>query len=210
MTDITEQIRTHRLLPVIALEEAALAVPLADALIQAGLPCAEITLRTPSALDAIRALKDRSELLLGAGTVHSAEQAKDAVAAGAQFIISPGFNLRTVTWCLENRVPIYPGISSPTDLESAMEAGLETVKFFPAESLGGVAMLKALVAPYHEMNFIPTGGITTLNLADYMAIPNVIACGGSWMVSKDLLNDGNFEMIRQRTTEALELLKNLP
>ncbi len=208
MSDILDQLKSLRLVPVIALDDASQANPLADALAGAGLPCAEITLRTPSALDSIRALKDRTDILVGAGTVHSAEQAASAVEAGACFIISPGFNLRTVTWCQENDVPIYPGISSPTDLESAMEAGLKVVKFFPAESLGGAKMLKALVAPYHEMTFIPTGGINTGNLADYLAISQVAACGGSWMVSKDLLKAGDFDTISKLTSEAVALAKS--
>ena len=196
-----DRLQALRLIPVVALERAADAEPLADALCAGGLPCAEVTLRTEAALDSLRALAGREELLLGAGTVHSAEQAAAAVDAGAQFVVTPGFNPRTVKWCQENQVPVFPGIATPTDLELALEHGVETVKFFPAETLGGVNTLKAFSGPYGQMRFIPTGGIHAGNLADYLALPSVLACGGSWMVKA-----GDWSETTRLTTEAMKLM----
>ena len=196
-----DRLQALRLIPVVALERAADAEPLADALCAGGLPCAEVTLRTEAALDSLRALAGREELLLGAGTVHSAEQAAAAVDAGAQFVVTPGFNPRTVMWCQENQVPVFPGIATPTDLELALEYGVETVKFFPAETLGGVNTLKAFSGPYGQMQFIPPGGNHAGNLADYLALPSVLACGGSWMVKA-----GDWAATTRLTTEAVELM----
>ena len=196
-----DRLQALQLIPVVALERAADAEPLADALCAGGLPCAEVTLRTEAALDSLRALAGREELLLGAGTVHSAEQAAAAVDAGAQFVVTPGFNPRTVKWCQENQVPVFPGIATPTDLELALEHGVETVKFFPAETLGGVNTLKAFSGPYGQMRFIPTGGIHAGNLADYLALPSVLACGGSWMVKV-----GDWSETTRLTTVAMKLI----
>ena len=196
-----DRLQALRLIPVVALERAADAEPLADALCAGGLPCAEVTLRTEAALDSLRALAGREELLLGAGTVHSAEQAAAAVDAGAQFVVTPGFNPRTVKWCQEKQVPVFPGIATPTDLELALEHGVETVKFFPAETLGGVNTLKAFSGPYGQMRFIPTGGIHAGNLADYLALPSVLACGGSWMVKA-----GDWSETTRLTTQAMKLM----
>lgn len=196
-----DRLQALRLIPVVALERAADAEPLADALCAGGLPCAEITLRTEAALDSLRALAGREEFLLGVGTVHSAEQAAAAVDAGAQFVVTPGFNPRTVMWCQENQIPVFPGIATPTDLELALEHGVETVKFFPAETLGGVNTLKAFSGPYSQMRFIPTGGIHSGNLADYLALPSVLACGGSWMVKA-----GDWSETTRLTTEAMKLM----
>jgi 2-dehydro-3-deoxyphosphogluconate aldolase / (4S)-4-hydroxy-2-oxoglutarate aldolase len=195
-----DRLQALQLIPVVALERAADAEPLADALCAGGLPCAEVTLRTEAALDSLRALSGREEFLLGAGTVHSAEQAAAAVEAGAQFVVTPGFNPRTVKWCQENQVPVFPGIATPTDLELALEHGVQTVKFFPAETLGGVNTLKAFSGPYGQMRFIPTGGIHAGNLADYLALPSVLACGGSWMVKA-----GDWAATTRLTTEAVGL-----
>ena len=203
---IEKQLQQIRIIPVVALPTAEDAEPLADALVAGGLPCAEITLRTEGALKGIRNLRDRSDILLGAGTVHSAAQAEESVDAGAQFIVAPGFNPKTVAWCLENKIPIYPGISSPTDLESAMDFGLKVVKFFPAETLGGVKTLKAFSGPYGGMQFIPTGGIGPANLKDYLELPFVLACGGSWMVKGDLLKTRNYKEIERLSLEARELI----
>lgn len=200
-----EQIQKLRLVPVVAIDSAAAAVPLADALTAGGLPCAEITLRTDAALDAIRALADRDDFLLGAGTVHGVDQAKAVVDAGAKFVVMPGFNPRTVAWCLENKVPVYPGVATPTDLEMALEHGLDVVKFFPAETLGGVKTLKAFSGPYGGIRFIPTGGIGVGNVKDYLALPCVLACGGSWMVKSDLICSGDFEEVKRLTAEAVQL-----
>ena len=196
-----DRLESLRLIPVVALEHAEDAEPLADALCAGGLPCAEITLRTDAALKIIRALANRDDFLLGAGTVHSAEQAETAVDAGARFVVTPGFNPRTVKWCQENEVPVFPGIATPTDLELALEHGLEIVKFFPAETLGGVPTLKAFSGPYGDVQFIPTGGINAGNLADYLGLPSVLACGGSWMVKA-----GDWEETTRLTTKALKII----
>ena len=197
-----DRLQSLRLIPVVALDRAEDAEPMADALCAGGLRCAEITLRTDAALDSIQALAGREEFLIGAGTVHNAEQAKTAVEAGAQFVVTPGFNPRTVMWCQENQVPVFPGIATPTDLELALEHGVETVKFFPAETLGGVNTLKAFSGPYRQIRFIPTGGIHAGNLADYLALPSVLACGGSWMVKV-----GDWVATKRLTAEAVELIK---
>ena len=196
-----DRLQSLRLIPVVALDRAEDAEPMADALCAGGLRCAEITLRTDAALDSIQALAGREDFLLGAGTVHSAEQAKAAVEAGAQFVVTPGFNPRTVMWCQENQVPVFPGIATPTDLELALEHGVETVKFFPAETLGGVNTLKAFSGPYGQIRFIPTGGIHAGKLADYLSLPSVLACGGSWMVKV-----GDWESTTKLTAEAMQLI----
>ena len=198
------RLQSLKLIPVVALEAAADAEPLAGALCEAGLPCAEITLRTEAGLDSIRALSNRNDFLLGAGTVHSVEQAQASVEAGAQFIVTPGFNPRTVAWCVENNVPIFPGIATPTDLELALEHGLNVVKFYPAEAFGGVRTLKAFSGPYGEVSFIPTGGINARNLVDYLQLPNVLACGGSWMVNPGLLREGRWSEVTRLTAEAVK------
>lgn len=205
MNALTGQLASHRLIPVVAIDSVEKAAPLADALTQGGLPCAEITLRTEAGIDAIHALRDRDEFLVGAGTVHSVDQAKASVDAGAKFIVSPGLNPRTVRWCIENNVPVFPGVATPTDLEMALEFGLDVVKFFPAETLGGVDTLKAFSGPFGNMKFVPTGGIGPCNLRDYLQLNSVIACGGSWMVKTDLLRDNQFEEIQRITAEAVKL-----
>ena len=205
MIDSLEKLRV---IPVVALEDADKAEPLADALCAGGLPCVEITLRTETALESIRTLAGRDDLLLGAGTVHGSEQARAAVEAGARFIVTPGFNPKTVAWCLENEVPVFPGTSSPTDLEMALDFGLKIVKFFPAEAIGGVKTLKAFAGPYGALRFIPTGGISPGNLADYLALPEVVACGGSWMVKQDLIEGELFDEVTQLASEAVSLANN--
>ncbi|MFG0255929.1 MAG: bifunctional 4-hydroxy-2-oxoglutarate aldolase/2-dehydro-3-deoxy-phosphogluconate aldolase [Rhodopirellula sp. JB053] len=203
-----DQIESLRIVPVVAIDRLEDASGLADALTEGGLPVAEITLRTDAGVAAIASLADRKGFLVGAGTVHSVDQAKQVADAGARFIVSPGFNPRTVQWCLDNKMPIFPGVSSPTDLETALEFGLEVVKFFPAEQIGGVKMLKALQGPYGSMRFIPTGGISTSNLRDYLSLPSVVACGGSWMVKADLIRDQKFDEIARLTRDAVELAES--
>lgn len=205
MSQVVDWIDAFKLVPVVAIESQRQADPLADALTRGGLPCAEITLRTDDALESIRVLARRSDFLVGAGTVHSVVQAQRVVDAGARFVVSPGLNPKTVQWCLDHQVPVFPGISSPTDLEMALELGLEVVKFFPAEALGGVPMLKALCGPYRGMRFMPTGGIQQDNLKQYLELPQVIACGGSWMVKPELIQRGDFEAIATLTSDALAL-----
>ena len=201
-----DQIQSLKVIPVVTLEDSEKIQPLVDALCSGGVPCAEITLRTDTALESISKVSGRDDLLLGAGTVHSVEQAKAAADAGARFIVTPGFNPKTVSWCLDNRIPVFPGVSSPTDLEMALDFGLSIVKFFPAEAIGGIKTLKAFAGPYGGMRFIPTGGIGPGNLADYLSIPQVIACGGSWMVKGNLLAEGRFDEIQRLTREAMELV----
>ncbi len=198
-----EQLESWKIVPVVAIQRQSDAKPLADALSAGGLPVAEVTLRTDAGLAAISSLADRANFTVGAGTVHTADQAKQVVDAGAKFIVTPGFNPRTVKWCVDHSIPIYPGVSSPTDLESAIEFGLTVVKFFPAERIGGIPMLKALQGPYGDIRLIPTGGINASNLKDYLSLPSVLACGGSWMVKSDLIADGKFDEIQRLTTEAL-------
>jgi 2-dehydro-3-deoxyphosphogluconate aldolase/(4S)-4-hydroxy-2-oxoglutarate aldolase len=203
MINTLEQLK---IIPVIALDDPEKAIGLADALCAGGLPCAEITLRTGAALEVIKKLASRSEIELGVGTVHNPDQAARAVDAGAKYVVTPGFNPRTVSWCQENKIPVFPGISSPTDLEMALEYELKVVKFFPAEAIGGVKTLKAFSGPYGGMRFIPTGGINASNIKQYLELKPVIACGGSWMVTSALLKEGNFEEITRLTKEAVRLV----
>ena len=198
-----DHLQSLKLIPIVALNDADDAEPLADALCAGGLSVAEITLRTDSAIDVIRRLGARDDFLLGAGTVHSIEQAQEVVEAGAHFVVTPGFNPRTVAWCLENNVPVFPGVATPTDLEMALEHNIDVVKFFPAETLGGVDTLKAFSGPYHNVRFIPTGGISAENLTDYLALPGVLACGGSWMVQAD-----DWDQTTLLTAQAVDLINN--
>jgi 2-dehydro-3-deoxyphosphogluconate aldolase/(4S)-4-hydroxy-2-oxoglutarate aldolase len=205
MQDVLTRIGQCRIIPVIALDDADAAAPLADALVAGGLPIIEITFRTDAAERAIRAVSHRGDLLVGAGTVLNVDTAKRAADAGAKFIVSPGFNPKVVSWCVNAGLPITPGTATPTDIEMALDHGLSVVKFFPAEPLGGVAMLKAIAAPYGMMRFIPTGGIGPENMATYLAFPKVLACGGSWMATKELIAAGQFDKIRDLTRLAVEL-----
>ena len=196
-----------RIIPVVAIHDANKADALADALIEGGLPCAEITFRTDAAEEAISCLAKRGDMLVGAGTVLRVEQAQRAVDAGACFIVSPGFNPKVVQYCVENHIPVTPGTSTPTDIEKALDFGIEIVKFFPAEAFGGTKTLKAISAPYGMMCFIPTGGIGPHNVIDYLSLANVPACGGSWMVKSDLISKGNFSEIVRLTREAMDLVE---
>jgi 2-dehydro-3-deoxyphosphogluconate aldolase/(4S)-4-hydroxy-2-oxoglutarate aldolase len=205
-----QKLRTVRVVPVVAIEDAADAEPLARALIAGGLPCAEITFRTDAAADAMRAMSKVAGMQVGAGTVLSVDQVKEAVDAGATFMVSPGFNPKVVGYCVENGIPITPGTANPTDIEMALEHGLEVVKFFPAEAYGGLATLKALSAPYRHMRFIPTGGINAGNLVSYLKFKPVLACGGSWMVKSDLIKAKKFDDIATLTKEAVALAAEAP
>lgn len=195
------------LVPVIKVDQAQDAVPLCKALAEGGLPVAEITFRTAAAEEAIRLVHEAlPEVLLGAGTVLSCEQADRAMAAGAGYIVSPGFNPTVVQHCLDKGYPVLPGISSPSEIEQALSLGVKTVKFFPAEALGGVGMIKALAAPYGELRFVPTGGINEGNLVDYLALPQVVACGGSWMVPSAAIKQGDWARITELTRKAVQLM----
>ncbi len=186
------------------IDDAATADPLAEALVAGGLPCAEITFRTAAAADAIKAMAARSDMAVGAGTVLTVEQVDRAVDAGARFIVSPGFGPAVVKRCRELEVPVYPGAATATEIQMALDAGLTTVKFFPAEQLGGAAMVKALAAPFRQVRFIPTGGVTTDNLDRYLALPSVLAVGGTWMVAADLLTNRDWAEVTRRTRAAVE------
>jgi len=195
------------LIPVIAIEEAAEALPLGRTLLESGLPIAEITFRTKAAAAAIRQLAKLSELMLGAGTVLSTDQVQEARDAGAQFMVTPGFNPKVVDYCVKNSIPIVPGVCTPTEIEAALEYGLDVLKFFPAQSMGGIKSLKAFSGPYSKVKFIPTGGINTTNVCDYLNLPNVLACGGSWMVGKKLISSRNYTEIARLTREAVLLCR---
>ena len=199
------KILNHRIIPVVAIQDVGHALPLADALIRGGLPCAEITFRTAAAAAAIEAIAKRGDIDVGAGTVLKVDQVKQAVDAGATFIVSPGFNPKVVGYCIDNHIAITPGVSNPTDIEMALDFGLEILKFFPAEAFGGLKTLKAMSAPYTMMRFIPTGGIGPDNVLDYLKHPKVAACGGSWMVKSDLIAGGQFERITELTREAVAI-----
>lgn len=207
MNDIVKQIEDIKVVPVIAIQNLEDAEPLADALAAGGIPCAEITLRTEAGLAAIELLAKRSDFLVGAGTVHNADQAQAVIDAGAKFVVAPGFNGKTVAKCIEQNVSIFPGTSSPTDLEQALEFGLDVVKFFPAEAMGGVKTLKAFHGPYHTLRFMPTGGVSMANLKDYLSLPYVIGCGGSWMAKGDLIAAGRFDEITRISAETMAMVK---
>jgi len=205
MNEVIEKLGGYAVVPVVAIEDARDAAPLADALVEGGLAVAEITFRTDAAEDAIRALANRGDMLVGAGTVLTVEQARLAADAGARFIVSPGVNPPVVEHCINVELPITPGISSPTDIDLAMSFGLTALKFFPAEAFGGLKTLKAIAAPYRMCRFIPTGGISADNLADYLAFDPVLACGGSWMVKPQLIAEKRFDRIAELTREAVAI-----
>ena len=194
-----------KIVPVIAIEDAGSASALGEALVSGGLPLAEVTFRTAAAEQAIRTLAAHKEILVGAGTVLNVDTAKRAVDAGAKFVVSPGFNPKVVSWCVSNNVPITPGTATPTDIEMALDHGLNVVKFFPSEALGGLKTLKAIAAPYGMMQFIPTGGIDANNLAEYLKFPKILACGGSWMVSKELLAEKQWGKVTELTKQAVQI-----
>ncbi|MBQ7918913.1 MAG: bifunctional 4-hydroxy-2-oxoglutarate aldolase/2-dehydro-3-deoxy-phosphogluconate aldolase [Lachnospiraceae bacterium] len=207
MNAILEQIQKIGIVPVVVINDEKDAVPLAKALCAGGLPCAEVTFRTAAAAGAIKAMTESfPNMVVGAGTVLNAEQVDAAVAAGAKFIVSPGLNPNTVKYCIEKNVPITPGTSSPSDIEAAIELGLDVVKFFPAEQSGGLAKIKAMAAPYVNMKFMPTGGINAKNITSYLDFPKIIACGGSWMVPGDLISAGEWDKIEQLTREAVQTM----
>lgn len=204
MNAVLEKLRKIGIVPVVKIDRVEDAVPLAKALCAGGLPCAEVTFRTDAAAGAIKAMTESfPQMCVGAGTVLNASQVDAAVDAGAQFIVSPGLNPKTVKYCMERNVPITPGTSSPSDIEQAIELGLDVVKFFPAEQSGGLEKIKAMAAPYVNMKFMPTGGISAKNLTSYLDFNKIIACGGSWMVPGDLINAGEWDKIEKLTREAV-------
>ena len=209
MNEQFNQVLAQRIIPVVAIHDAKDADPLADALIAGGLPSAEITFRTEAAEAAIKAMARRGDISVGAGTVLTVEQAQKAIGAGAGFVVAPGLNPKVVRFCLDNNIPVTPGVATPTDIETAMNLGLEILKFFPAEAFGGLKTLKAMSAPYQAVKFIPTGGLNAQNVVDYLKFPKVAAVGGSWIVKSDAIAGGQFDKITQLTREAVEIVKNL-
>ena len=208
MITLDQQIAAIKIIPIITLEHAQDIIPLAKTLIENDLNIAEITFRSNPAVEGIRLLREtHPDMLIGAGTVLNREQAIMAKKAGANFIVSPGFNPNTVIACQEIGIDIIPGVNNPTTVELALEMGLTTLKFFPAEASGGINMLKALLAPYTQVKFIPTGGITQENINDYLAIERVLACGGSWMVEQNLIQEGRWDEIGKRAKAAVNLKK---
>lgn len=208
MNEVLEKIQEIGIVPVVVLDDAKDAAPLAKALCEGGLPCAEVTFRTAAAEESIRIMSEQfPEMLVGAGTVLTTEQVDRAVAAGAKFIVSPGMNPRIVKYCVEKGILITPGCANPSDIEQALENGLDVVKFFPAEPAGGLKMIKAMAAPYVGVKFMPTGGINQNNVRDYLAYDRILACGGSWMVKGDMVAAGEFDKIKELAAEAVEIVK---
>ena len=206
---VLEQLATRRIVPVVVLDEAAHANPLADALVAGGLPVAEVTFRTAAAPEAIRIMADRGDILIGAGTVLTVAQVDQAVAAGANYIVSPGTSRAVVERCQEHGIAVLPGAVTATEVQAALELGLTTVKFVPAGTSGGAPAIKALSAPFGDVKFVPTGGVSAKNLHEYLAVPSIVAVGGSWMVDKALVNAGKFDEIAKLSAEAVALAVSL-
>jgi 2-dehydro-3-deoxyphosphogluconate aldolase/(4S)-4-hydroxy-2-oxoglutarate aldolase len=200
---VIERLAAVRILPVVVLSDPAGAEPLAEALVHGGVTCAEVTFRTDAAAASIKAMSAHPDLLVGAGTVLSPAQVDEALDAGARFVVSPGLSQAVVAHCLALGVPVFPGVATATEIQMALDAGLSTVKFFPAEQLGGATMVKALSAPFRGVRFIPTGGVTTANLNDYLCLPAVVAVGGTWMVAPDLLAAGRWDEVTRLSTAAV-------
>lgn len=208
--NVTETIQNMGVVPVVVLHDAKDAAPLAKALCEGGLPCAEVTFRTDAAEESIRIMTSEfPDMFVGAGTVLTIEQVDRAVAAGAQFIVSPGFDPEVVDYCIEKNIPIYPGCITPSEVSQAVKRGLKVVKFFPAEQFGGVATIKAMAAPFTGVKFMPTGGVNAKNLESYLSCDKIIACGGSWMVKGDLVKAGKFDEIKALVQEAVQLVADI-
>lgn len=207
---LEERFYDYAVVPVVVLNDADDAVPLADALIKGGLPCAEVTFRTDAAEESIRRICESfPDMLVGAGTVLTTEQVERAYKAGAKFIVSPGFDPEIIDYCISIGLPVLPGCITPSEIAQAVKRGLKVVKFFPAEQSGDVAMIKAMAAPYSMVKFMPTGGISTKNLADYLSCDKILCCGGSWMVKEDLIKSGSFDKITDMTKEATALARSI-
>ncbi|WP_413524952.1 bifunctional 4-hydroxy-2-oxoglutarate aldolase/2-dehydro-3-deoxy-phosphogluconate aldolase [Photobacterium phosphoreum] len=205
-----DRLRALRVMPVIQIENAADAVQLAKVLVENGLPAAEITFRTTAAAESIRLIRAAyPQIVLCAGTVLTIEQVDAAIAAGADFVISPGFNPSTVTYCLENNIKMIPGVNNPSLVEQALELGVSALKFFPAEASGGINMLKSLVGPYSQIQLMPTGGVTPLNLGEYLAIPQVIACGGTWIAPTRAIANHEWDLIAGNVREVRAMIDQI-
>ena len=210
MSTVAEKIAELGVVPVVVLEDAKDAAPLAKALVEGGLPCAEVTFRTAAAEESIKLMTaEYPDMFVGAGTVLTIDQVDRAVAAGAKFIVSPGFDPEIVDYCLEKEIPVFPGCITPSEVAQAVKRGLKVVKFFPAEQFGGVAPIKAMAAPYVGLKFMPTGGVNAKNLESYLGCDKIIACGGSWMVKGDLVKAGKFDEIKDLTAEAVKLVAEI-
>ena len=210
MNQIIEQFKKIGIIPVVVLNDAKDALPLGKALCDGGLPCAEVTFRTEAAEESIRLMAEAyPKLLVGAGTVLTREQVDRAVNAGARFIVSPGLNPAIVTYCREKGIPVLPGVITPSDIAKALELGLEVVKFFPAEPAGGLKMIQAMGAAYTTLKFMPTGGINAQNVKDYLKSNKIIACGGSWMVKGEMIDEGRFDEIISLCREAAAIVKEI-
>ena len=210
MNELEEKFYETRVVPVVVLEDAEDAVPLAQALVEGGLLSAEVTFRTAAAEESIRRMTEAfPQMLVGAGTVLTKEQVDAAAAAGAKFIVSPGFDPEIVDYCLEKKIPVLPGCIPPSEVAQAVKRGLTIVKFFPAEQAGGIAMIKAMAAPYVGLKFMPTGGINAGNLTEYLSCDKILCCGGSWMVKGDLVKAGNFGKIRGLSAETRKLVDTI-
>ncbi len=208
--DVSEMIQKMGVVPVVVLNDAKDAAPLARALCEGGLPCAEVTFRTEAAEESIRIMTtEYPDMFVGAGTVLTIHQVDRAVAAGARFIVSPGFDPEIVDYCLSKDIPVYPGCITPSEVAQAVKRGLKVVKFFPAEQFGGVSTIKALAAPYVGVKFMPTGGVNAKNLENYLACDKIVACGGSWMVKGSLVAEGKFDEIRDLAKEAVQLVADI-
>ena len=210
MNDVLKKIGEIGIIPVVVLNDAKDAAPLAKALIEGGLPCAEVTFRTAAAEESIRIMStEYPELFVGAGTVLTIEQANRAIAAGAKFIVAPGLNPEIVQYCINRGVPVCPGTCTPSDVERALSLGLDVVKFFPAEPSGGLPFIKAMAAAYVNLKFMPTGGINAKNVREYLAYDKILACGGSWMVKGSLVEAGKFDEITKLVREAADIVKEV-
>ena len=210
MNDVLKALGEYGIVPVVVLNDAKDAEPLAKALCEGGLKCAEVTFRTAAAEESIKIMAEKfPDMLVGAGTVLTTEQVDRAVAAGAKFIVSPGLNPKVVKYCVEKGIPVCPGTCTPSEMEQAMDLGLDVVKFFPAEPSGGVKFIKAVAAPYTMLKFMPTGGVNATNVRDYLAYDKILCCGGSWMVKGSLIEAGEFDKIVEMTKEAAAIVKEV-
>ena len=210
MTEMMQQLKKIGIIPVVVLNDVKDALPLAERLMKGGLPCAEVTFRTAAAEESIRLMaKEFPDMIVGAGTVLTTEQADRAIGAGSKFIVSPGFNPKVTEYVLKKGVPMTPGVCTPTEIEAAMSLGLDVLKFFPAEPSGGLGMIKAVCAAYVKLQIMPTGGINANNVRDYLKYDRIVACGGSWMVNGSLVKEGKFDEILALVKEAAGIVKEI-